>query len=89
MGSRRGRGGRWLLLAPLLLCTSCDPLIQVAGAFFPAWILCIVIGIVAAVALRFVFARARIEPALGPLVVVYPSLATAIALVCWVLFFRW
>ncbi len=83
------RAGRSLLLAPLLLCASCDPLIQVAGAFFPAWILCIVIGIAAAVLLRFLFVRTRLEPALGPLVVIYPSLATAIALVCWVLFFRW
>jgi hypothetical protein len=83
-----GRRSRWLGLAPLLVCASCDPLIDVAGAFFPAWILCIAIAIVATASLRLVFARTRIEPVLGPLVIIYPSLATGIALACWLLFFR-
>jgi hypothetical protein len=79
---------RWLLPAPLLACAACDPLVDVAGAFFPAWILCIVIALGATVLLRLLFARTRVEPALGPLVLVYPSLATGIALTCWLLFFR-
>jgi hypothetical protein len=83
-----GRRIRWLLVAPLIACASCDPLIDVAGAFFPAWILCIVIAIAATVLLRLLFARVGIEPALGPLALVYPSLATGIALTCWLLFFR-
>jgi hypothetical protein len=83
-----GRRSRWLAPALLLGCASCDPLIDVAGAFFPAWILCIAIAIVATVLLRLVFARVRLERALGPLVIVYPSLATTIALACWLLFFR-
>jgi hypothetical protein len=83
-----GRRSRWLLPASLLACASCDPLIDVAGAFFPAWILCIAIAICATVVVRQAFARARIEPALAPLVIIYPSLATAIALTCWLLFFR-
>jgi hypothetical protein len=83
-----GRRSRRLLTVPLLACASCDPLIDVAGAFFPAWILCIVIAITATVLLRLLFAHVRIEPALGPLVLVYPSLATGIALTCWLLFFR-
>jgi hypothetical protein len=82
------RGSRWLLSTPLIACASCDPLLDVAGAFFPAWILCIAVAIVATALLRLVFARASIEPLLGPLVVLYPSLATAIALTCWLLFFR-
>jgi hypothetical protein len=82
------RGSRWPLLAPLVACASCDPLIDVAGAFFPAWILCIAVAIAATALLRQLFARVRIEPLLGPLVVLYPSLATAIALTCWLLFFR-
>jgi hypothetical protein len=71
-----------------LVCASCDPLIDVAGAFFPAWILCIAIAIVATGLLRLAFAQARIEPFVGPLVIIYPSLATAIALGCWLVFFR-
>jgi len=76
------------LVSVTLLCASCDPLIDVAGAFFPAWILCIAVAIAATVLLRVVFARAGIEPSLGPLLLIYPCLATAISFACWVLFFR-
>ncbi len=65
-----------------------DPLIDIAGAFFPAWILCIFVAITATVLLRYVFARAGIEPTLGPLFVIYPSLATALAFAGWLVFFR-
>ncbi|HMK67551.1 MAG TPA: YtcA family lipoprotein [Stellaceae bacterium] len=77
-----------MLYALVIACTSCDPLIDVAGAFFPAWILCIAVAIAATALLRVVFARTGLERSLGPLVVVYPGLATAIALACWVIFFR-
>ncbi len=79
---------RWLLAAPLPLCAACDPLIDVAGAFFPAWILCIAVAIVATVLLRFVFVQTRLEPLLGPLIILYPGLATALALTFWILFYR-
>jgi hypothetical protein len=81
------RRSRWLAAAPLA-CASCDPLIDVAGAFFPAWILCIAGAIVATALLRLLFLRARIEPLLGPRILVYPSLATGLALAGWLLFFR-
>src|SRR5260370_31433424 len=64
-----------------------SPLIDVAGAFFPAWILCIFVAIAATGLLRLGFARAGIERALGPLILLYPSLATALPLTLWLLFF--
>ena len=82
-----GRSRRGYVVA-VLACTSCDPLIDVAGAFFPAWMLCILVAIAATVLLRFVFARTGLEPNLGPLIFIYPSLATAIAFACWVLIYR-
>lgn len=84
---RRRRGGGAVVLAALA-CTSCDPLIDVAGAFFPAWMLCILVAIAATVLLRLLFARTGIEPSLGPLLFIYPCLATAIAFACWVIVYR-
>jgi hypothetical protein len=84
----RPRGNPWYAVAFALAGSSCNPLIDVAGAFFPAWILCILIAVAATALLREVFARAGIERSMGPLVVVYPSLATAIALSVWVVFYR-
>lgn len=83
-----GRSRRWSVAVLMLACTSCDPLVDVAGAFFPAWMLCILVAIVVTALLRVVFVRAGIEPSLGPLILIYPSLATAIAFACWVLFYR-
>jgi hypothetical protein len=86
-GARRGRSA--LVLAPVFLsCAACDPLVDVAGAFFPAWLLCILVAIVLTALLRVVLARTRLEPWLGPLLVIYPSLAAAIALALWLGFYR-
>jgi YtcA family len=77
------------VLAPAwLTCTACDPLLDVAGAFFPAWLLCILVAIVLTALLRVVLARTRLEPSLGPLLVIYPSLAATIALALWLGFYR-
>ncbi len=64
-----------------------DPLIDLEGAFFPAWMLCLLIGIVAAVALRLLFARLGLEPHLGPLPLIYTCLALLLAMSTWLLFF--
>lgn len=71
-----------------LSCTACDPLIDVAGAFFPAWTLCIFVAIAVTALLRLVLVRTGTERYLGPRVIAYPSMATGIAFACWVVFFR-
>ncbi|HEX4445956.1 MAG TPA: YtcA family lipoprotein [Polyangiaceae bacterium] len=70
------------------LAPACDPLVDVAGAFFPGWMLCILVGIGATVLMRYVFWRTRLEASLGPLLIVYPSLATTIALALWLGLYR-
>jgi hypothetical protein len=78
-----------LVLAPAsMACAGCDPLVDVAGAFFPGWMVCILVGIAATVLVRQLLSRAQLEPSLGPLLIVYPSLATTIALVLWLGFYR-
>jgi YtcA family len=89
MARRARRDGTAIVLAVALVpCAACAPLVDVAGAFFPAWMFCILVGIAATVLLRQLFARWRLEPSLGPLLVVYPSLAAAISLVLWLVFYR-
>jgi hypothetical protein len=72
----------------VLPCAACDPLVDVAGAFFPGWMLCILAAVVATVLIRYLFSRTGLEPSLGPLIVIYPSLATTIALALWLGFYR-
>jgi YtcA family len=76
-----------LTLAALLFA-GCDPVINIAGANFPAWLVCAIAGVVLATVARTMFAAARVEPHLGPLTLVYPCLAVLLSCVVWMIFFN-
>jgi hypothetical protein len=89
VASATRRGWRELALAPALPpLRAWDPLVDVAGAFFPAWMVCILAGIAFTVVARYVLSRTHLEPSLGPLLLVYPSLAVTIALALWLGLYR-
>ena len=58
------------------------------GAFFPAWMLCLAIGIALTALARLLLARIGIEPYLGPLPLIYTCLAVLLTMATWVFFFR-
>ena len=64
------------------------PSINVLGAFFPAWMVCIVAGIVLTFVLRMVLVTAKVDEYIGPRGVIYPASAILFTLAIWVLFFR-
>lgn len=80
----------------LLLCGACGitgaahaaPSVPVLGAFFPAWMLCALIGIALAALLRLAGALTGVtrSGAVAPLT--YPLLALLFAAGAWILFFR-
>ncbi|MGH7915626.1 MAG: YtcA family lipoprotein [Candidatus Binataceae bacterium] len=70
-----------------LLFAGCDPVVDIAGADFPAWLICVIAGVALAAALRTLFVAIRIEPHLGPLTVVYPCLAVLLSCAVWLVFF--
>ncbi|HTV65903.1 MAG TPA: YtcA family lipoprotein [Bryocella sp.] len=75
---------------PLLLtATGCSraPTFNILGSFFPAWILCAVVGILLAVLVRIVFVRLDFEKELAPLILVYPCLALLFTFSIWLLFY--
>lgn len=63
------------------------PSFNILGSFFPAWILCGVIGIVLTVGVRILFVRANFEQELSPLILIYPCLAAFFTFSIWLLFF--
>jgi YtcA-like protein len=87
-----GRIGAKLPLAALTLaapfCAGCDPVVDIAGADFPAWLICAIAGVALAAVLRTLLVAIRIEPHLGPLTVVYPCLAVLLSCVVWMIFFN-
>lgn len=82
--------GRTQVTAASVLLGGCErvPSIDVLGAYFPSWMLCVIIGIVLTLVVRWVFVAAGVDGSIGPRGVVYPALALAFTLATWVAFFR-
>jgi hypothetical protein len=88
--SRRLRTGLISACIGVMLSTAaCSraPSFNVLGSFFPAWILCGLLGILLAVAVRLFFVRIDFEKELSPLILVYPCLAAFFTFSIWLLFF--
>lgn len=74
----------FLALGPV----GCDPVLNVDGAFFPSWMLCMILGVGLTFAFYPLFVRMGIESHIGPPVLIYPSLALLLTLTIWLIFFR-
>ena len=59
------------------------PSIVVFGSYFPAWIVCAILGVVGAVVTRFILARLGIDEFLPLRLVVYLCLAIVVGLGVW------
>ena len=68
--------------------SGCDPVLNIAGAHFPAWLACALAGALLAALLRPLFLALRIEAYLWPLPLVYSSLAVLLACLLYLLFFN-
>ena len=71
-----------------LALTGCDPIVNIAGANFPAWMLCAIVGAIAAAALHPLLTAIGIEPHLGPRTIIYPCLAFLIGCAFYLIFFN-
>jgi hypothetical protein len=77
-------------LASTLLDAGCSraPSFNILGSFFPAWIVCGVIGILLTVGVRLFFVRIKLEDELLlPLILVYPCLTAFFTFTLWLVFY--
>ena len=77
-------------LAAAFLVSGCSraPTLNILGSYFPAWIICGVIGILLASLVRWFFVRIKLEDhLLWPLILVYPCLTAFFTFTLWLLFF--
>jgi hypothetical protein len=63
------------------------PSFNVLGSYFPAWLLCITMGIAAASVTASLLSRFEKQSLIRWTIVVYPSLAASIAFTLWLAFF--
>jgi hypothetical protein len=91
---KRGLGTTTSSVRPVFaaaLATSlaaCDPVINIAGANFPAWLLCVLAGAAIAGIFRPLLIFVRLDPYLGPAPFIYTCLAVMFALIVWIIFFN-
>jgi hypothetical protein len=71
----------------LLVLTSCSraPSFDVLGSFFPAWLVCLALGLLLTGAVRWLSLRIRVPLALP--VLTWPSLTALFTFVIWLAFF--
>ena len=72
----------------VLTMAGCDPVVNIAGANFPAWLLCAIAGAILTAVFRPAFAITGVEQYLGPLILIYPCLAILLACLTYLIFFN-
>jgi hypothetical protein len=62
--------------------------VDVLGSYFPAWIICIVIGLVLTILARQVLIVLKLDKHLRPAPLVYLCLMVCFTLLVWLIFFK-
>jgi hypothetical protein len=81
---------RWvaaLAVLAMLTMTGCDPQLNIAGAYFPAWLLSLIGGLLAFWVIHLLFLRTGVIPFLIPIPLVYVAILVSLICGIWLLFF--
>jgi hypothetical protein len=63
------------------------PSLNIFGTFFPAWMLCALLGILAAIIAYSGISRTRLRDDIKPPALAYPSLALSVTFILWLTFY--
>lgn len=63
------------------------PSLNLFGTFFPSWMLCALIGILAAVIAYAIIGRTRLATEVKPALLAYPSIALSVTFLLWLGFY--
>jgi hypothetical protein len=68
--------------------SGCDPVVTIAGAYFPDWLVCVIVGCLICAACHPLLRLSGLARYLRPLPFFYGSLIVMFSLVTWVIFFN-
>jgi hypothetical protein len=73
-----------------LVFTGCRraPAFNILGSYFPAWLFCLLIGVLLTTAARVVLHRRNLGQVLNPPLLMYPCLTAFFTFTVWLIFFR-
>ena len=77
-------------LAGLFALAGCGraPSFNILGSFFPAWLICMVVGIAVAASVNWILTSLKQEKLITWGIITYPCLAAFVAITLWLIFFR-
>lgn len=87
-GSGCGRRLPIIASALALACAGCDPIVEIDGAFFPAWLVCMILAVAPLLAVRWAMRRFAIEQHAHPVGLTYLSVYVAGVLLFWLGIYR-
>jgi hypothetical protein len=73
-------------LGPLAGCGRA-PSFNILGSFFPAWLICMVVGILLAAIVSWILTALKLDKLISWGILVYPCLAAFFAFTLWLVFF--
>lgn len=84
-----GKPGSFAVLVSLGALAGCSraPSFNILGSFFPAWLICMVSGIVLAAIANWGLTLFKLDKEISWTIVVYPCLAAFFAFTLWLVFF--
>jgi hypothetical protein len=65
-----------------------SPSVDVLGAYFPAWMICIYTGLALTLIARQIFIALKLDSRLRPALLVYASLLMVFSLAVWLVFYK-
>lgn len=65
-----------------------SPTIDVLGSYFPAWMVCILLGLAATIIVRQILVGLRLDAHLRPAALVYVSMMVLWTMTAWLVFFN-
>ena len=81
----RAKPVAFLLASSLMTSCSRAPSFDILGSYFPAWLICLALGVVLTAVIRWLMLRLKIDFVFP--IVVYPSLTALIAFGMWLVFY--
>jgi hypothetical protein len=63
------------------------PSFNILGSFFPAWLICMIAGILLAATVNWILSALKLEKLISWSILVYPCLAAFFAFTLWLVFF--
>ena len=71
------------------MLSGCDPLVSLQGAFWPPWIIVMVVALPLTLGVQIFFKWLGIAETVRPAILVYPALWALITFLAWLIAFPW